>query len=77
MEEGDDFDGEQAILDTHEEKTRNMLDCMYVLLNPIEPTKGFIDDPHHHINRCLVHVDNSMTRISGGVYTTIFLMKTG
>ena len=45
MEEDEDFDGEQAILDEHEEKVSNKLDLLYVLLNPAKPTVGVFDDP--------------------------------
>ena len=51
MEEGDNFDGEQVILDALEEKISNILDRLYVLLVPIKPTKGVVDDPRHHMNR--------------------------
>ena len=38
MKEDEDFDGEQAILDEHEEKISTILDHLYVLLNPAKPT---------------------------------------
>ena len=38
MEEDEDFDGEQAILDEHEEKVSNILDRLYLLLNPAKPS---------------------------------------
>ena len=35
VEEGDDFDGEQAILDVHEEKISSILDhLLYTLFSP-------------------------------------------
>ena len=45
IEEDEDFDGEQTILDEHEEKKSNILDCLYVLLNPAKPTIGVFVDP--------------------------------
>ena len=66
MEEDEDFDGEQAILDEHEEKISNILDCLYVLLNPTKPTIGVFADPRHHmhVEKHLSHVDNRLARIS-------------
>ena len=64
IEEDEDFDREQVILDAHEEKISNILDCLYILLTPVQPTKGVVADPRHHINRHLAHVDNSLARIS-------------
>ena len=64
MEEEEGFDGEQVILDEHEEKISNILDRLYVLLNPTKPTTGVFDDPHHHIDKRLSHVDNGLARIS-------------
>ena len=49
MEEEEAFDGEQLILDEHEEKISSILDCLYVLRNPTKPTVG---DPCHHIDKC-------------------------
>ena len=40
MEKDEDFDGEQVNLDEHEEKISNILDHLYVLLNPAKPTTG-------------------------------------
>ena len=34
MEEEEDFDEEQAILVEHKEKINNILDSLYILLNP-------------------------------------------
>ena len=63
MEEDEDFDGEQVILDEHEEKINNILDCLYVLLNPAKPTIGVFDDPRLSIDKRLAHVDSGLARI--------------
>ena len=47
------------ILNEHEEKISNILERLYVLLNPAKPTI-----PFHHINKRLSHVDNGLARIS-------------
>ena len=39
MEEGANFDGEQAIVDAQEEKTSNMLDHLYILVTPVNQLK--------------------------------------
>ena len=49
------------ILDEYDEKISYILYRLYILL---KPTKGVVDDPHHHINRRLAHIDNSLARIS-------------
>ena len=64
MEEGDNFEGERVIVDAHVEKISNILDCLYILRTPIKPSNGVVDDPHHHINRRLAHIDNRLERIS-------------
>ena len=58
MEEDEDFDGEQAILGEHEEKVSNILDRLYVLLNPAKPSVGLFDDPHPNLDKRLAHVDS-------------------
>ena len=63
MEEDEDFDGEQVILDEYEEKISNILDCLYVLLNPAKPAIGVFDDLRHSIDKCLSHIDRGLARI--------------
>ena len=64
MEKQKDFDGKQAILNEYEKKVSNILDRLNVLLNPAKPTIGVFDDPCHHIDKCLFHVDKGLARIS-------------
>ena len=63
MEEDEDFDEEQAILDEQEEKISNILDRLYVLLNPAKPTIGAFDDPHQHVDKRLSHINSGLVRI--------------
>ena len=63
MEEDEDFDGEQVILDEHEEKANIILDRLYVLLNPAKPSVGFFDDQHPNLDKRLAHVDSGLVRV--------------
>ena len=63
MEEDEDFDGEQAILDDDEDKVSNILDRLYVLLNPAKPSAGLFDDPRPKIDKRLAHVDSGLARV--------------
>ena len=40
------------------------MDCLYILLTPVKPTKEVVDGPPHHINRLLAHIRNSLARIA-------------
>ena len=63
MVENDDFDGEQVILDEHEEKVSNILDRLYILFNPEKPSAGLFDDPRPNIDKRLAHVDSGLARV--------------
>ena len=64
MEEEEDFDGKRVIFDEYKQKISSILDHLYLLLNPAKPMTEVFDDPCHHINKCLSHIDNSLGRIS-------------
>ena len=63
MEGNEDLDGEQSILDEYEEKVSNILDRLYILLNPAKPPVGLFDDPHHNLDKRLAHVDSGLARV--------------
>ena len=50
MEEDEDFDGEQVILDEHEEKVSDILDCLYDMLIPAKSSAGLFNDPRPNID---------------------------
>ena len=44
-------------------KRSNILDRLYILLNPAKPSAGLFDDPSPNIDKHLAHIDSGLARV--------------